>query len=401
MKEWAKLSGWTDGAGKPAYGLDEHGQLMGFDPHVRPARTDNFVYENFAEDLSPDKVKDFLADIQDPELRAEFETSIKAKRSLRGAIKEVFNVDALGYSQTNPLEDWAESYRAFSLDTELLVRKAPDKFLFLNSVSKKYTADQVKDLFTRSGKDPQAVATSMAESGLTQDSIERIFKANGLSANVETLGQDAAKALKQADLPPFRQAFMTIQARVADKDLAFVNAFTQNPASALGEVWNKLSPVEQAQFSDAAKRTEIVQKMQRGQMSGVSAASQGYRDIEVKAIRDLGFKLLDDQGFRAALQKDPKQALAALPGLPADLTRAMADPKFQQNFRQFASALDTMLAHDTLIGGDDLRKLMEQNLNAASPDSIGAALALVNEDPTKMAKVFLNLDQLASGMGGG
>ena len=106
--------------GGAALGLDAAGGLAGFDKNVRPTRTDNFVYENFTEDLSAQKVKELLQDITDPELRREFEQTMKVKQNLRGAIKEIFGVEALGYSMTDPMEDFAESYRAFYLDPELL-----------------------------------------------------------------------------------------------------------------------------------------------------------------------------------------------------------------------------------------------------------------------------------------
>ena len=410
INEWAKLSGWKNATGAGSVVFDENGVLRGFDKDVRPTRTNNFVYENFTEDLTPAKAREVLADINDPELRREFEQTLKVKQNLRGAIKEIFGVEALGYSMTDPLEDFAESYRAFYMDPELLVKKAPDKFLFINAQSRRFAPNQVQDFFTRSGKDAQKIATALTGTGIAQETVDRIFRSNGIAADAKALGKTAGVELAAARvgsgtaIPAFRQAYMLVQQKAAERDLAFVSAFTQDPAKALGDLWGKLSPAERGQFAEEGKRVELVQKMQRGQMSYVSAASQGYRDIEIAAIQQFGRKLLDDGDFRKALQTNPRQALASVAkNMPPSLLKAVTDPKMQASFKQFAGTVDRLVAYDNipLLGGGDMRAAFEKNLENVNDEALTASLGLLREDPEKMAKVFVGLEQNFLGDKGG
>lgn len=406
INEWAKLSGWKSASGAGSVIVDENGQLRGFDRDVRPTRTNNFVYENFTEDLTPAAAREVLKDIKDPELRREFEQTLKVKNNLRGAIKEIFGVEALGYSMTDPLEDFAESYRAFYMDPELLVKKAPDKFLYINAASRRFAPDQVQAFFERSNKDAKQVATGLAGTGVAQETVDRVFKANGIAADVKALAAGAAAELKRGtgNIPAFRQAYMMVQQKAAEKDLAFVNAFTQDPAKALGDLWGKLSPAEQGQFADQGKRVEMMTKMQRGQMSYVSATAQGYKEIEVAAIQRFGQKLLDDPEFRVALQRNPRQALSSVAkGAPPTLLRALTDPKMQASFKQFAATIDSLMKYDSipLLGGGDLRDAFEANLKNVNEEALAASLGVLKEDPEKMAKIFVGLEQNFLGDKGG
>lgn len=406
INEWAKLSGWKSASGAGSVIVDENGVLRGFDKDVRPTRTNNFVYENFTEDLTPAAARAVLADINDPELKREFEQTLKVKQNLRGAIKEIFGVEALGYSMTDPLEDFAESFRAFYQDPELLVKKAPDKFLFINAQSRAFAPDQVKDLFARSKKDPKAIATTLAGTGIAQETVDRVFKANGITADVKALAAAAGKEMSKGtgNIPAFRQVYMTVQQKASEKDLAFISAFTQDPAKALGPIWDKLSPAERGQFADQGKRVELVQKMQRGQMSYVSAATQGYKEIEVAAIQQFGRKLMDDPDFRKALQSNPRQALASVAkNMPPALLRSLTDPKMQASFKQFAATIDRLVAYDNvpLLGGGDLREAFEKNLKNVNEEALTASLGVLKEDPEKMAKIFVGLEQNFLGDKGG
>lgn len=406
INEWAKLSGWKNASGEGSVVVDENGVLRGFDTDVRPTRTNNFVYENFTEDLTPAKAREVLKDIHDPELKREFEQTLKVKQDLRGAIKEIFGVEALGYSMTDPLEDFAESYRAFYMDPELLVKKAPDKFLYINAQSRRFAPDQVQDFFARSNKDPKKVATELAGTGIAQETVDRVFKANGIAADAQALAASAGAELARgvASIPAFRQAYMLVQQKAAEKDLAFVSAFTQDPAKALGDLWGKLSAAERGQFADEGKRVELVQKMQRGQMSYVSAANQGYKDIEVAAIQQFGHKLMDDGDFRKALQQNPRQALASVAKhMPPALIKALTDPKMQASFKQFAATIDRLVAYDNipLLGGGDMRAAFEQNLKNVNEEALTASLGVLRDDPEKMAKIFVGLEQNFLGDKGG
>ena len=412
LKEWSTLSGWKSKNGEIALGVNENGGLTGFDASVRPTRTDNFVYENFTEDLTPARIKQVAAAIGDPELRREFEQTAKVKSNLKAAIKEIFGVEALGYSMTDPMEDFAESYRAYYLDPALLVKKTPDKFLYLNAISRKFAPDQVAGLFQEHGRDAQKVATQLAGSGLSQETLDKVFRANGVSADARTLGSNAAAAYKAArgvvqgvaEVPAFRQAYMLIQQKSAEQDLGFISTFTKDPAKALGELWGKLSPAEQGQFADEGKRVNVVQKMQRGQMSYVSAATQGYREIEVAAIKGFGRKLLDDPAFRRDLQENPRRALGSVSrNFPPSLLKAVSDPRMQASFKEFARTIDRLMAYDQipLLGGGDLREAFETNLKNVDEDTLSASLGLLRDNPEKMAKVFVGLEQNHLGDKGG
>lgn len=415
MKEWAKLSGWQNADGSPAYGLNEHGDLRGFDPGVHPTRKDNFVYEDFTAGLTDEKVKAFADKIQDPELKKRFASALEAKKTLAGAIEEVHGVKARGYSMTSPTEDYAESFRAFYQDTAQLVENAPDKFLFLNAYSQRFSPAEVKQLFAAAGHDPKAVATDlMKDSGLTQDTVDRIMKVNGLSGDAAALGAAAAKVLAQAGekgerVPAFRQAFALLQKHVSDKDLAFVNKFTNDPATALGELWSGkegLSDAEKSLFGSIEQRQEIVSKLQRGHMSYATGSAQGFNDLEKAAVQRFGKKLIDDTAFRKALQADPARAVAGLGGtMPQAVTDAMADPRTRENFKQFAEHLDSLLAGDQLSLGifqkGELKAQFEENLKNLNSESLNASFKLLDEDPKKMAKVFIGVEQGFTGLGPG
>lgn len=411
MNEWNKLSGWTGQEGgaiggapvASAIGVREDGRLEGFDPTVRPARTDNFVYDNFAEDLDPKAVATAAASIADPELKAEFLRTVEVKKNLEGSIKEIFGVEARGYSMTNPKEDFAESYRAYYNDVELLVRKAPDKFLFLNAQSRRYSPEQVQALFERAGKNPQAVATDLATTGLNQDTLARVYKMNGLNANQHSLAADAAKALAEvgSDLSAFRKGWMTLQEKVTSKnpDLAFVGTFVNDPAKAFGALWNEFSDAEKAQFADTTARQAIVNEMKAGQMSYVSGANQGLRAIEMQSIQGFFGAITEDPAFRAQLQAEPGKALAAATSLPTALKAGAADPAAQAALGKFVATLDTLLSHDDdwLVGsGDVKKKIMEFASDLDSPETLDAAMAFLQKNPEKAARVAAGLDVLTT-----
>jgi hypothetical protein len=402
MNEWNKLSGWT-GKDGGAIGVRPDGRLEGFDPTVRPGRTDNFVYDNFTEDLDPKAVAEAAAAIGDPELKAEFLRTVEVKKNLQSAIKEIFGVEARGYSMTNPKEDFAESYRAYYNDVELLVRKAPDKFLFMNAQSRRYSPEDVKALFERAGKDPQAVATGLATTGLNQDTLGRIYKLNGLQADGRTLAAEAAKALADAGeaVPAFRKAWMTLQQKVTDKqpDLAFVGTFVNDPAKAFGALWNEFSDAEKAQFADMAARQGIINDMKAGQMSFMSGANQGLQAMEVQAIQGFFGNLVQDKAFRGALQSDAAAALAKHDTLPAALKAAAASPETAQALGRFTATMDALLSHDDdwIVGGDDLKeKILTYVGDIQSPETLDAALNFLKTNPEKAARVAAGLDVLTT-----
>jgi hypothetical protein len=399
MREWARLSGWKDAQGREAFGVDDQGAVRAIDPAVRPARTDNFVYDNFTEDLTPTTVARVLAEVKDPALRREFEQTFKVKQNLSQAVEEIFGVKALGYSMVNPLEDFAESFRAFYTEPDVLLRKAPDKFLYINGQSRRFAPGEVAGMLAAAGHDAEAVATGLASIGLSQETFDRIARANGIQADAKALGAQAGRELQSARksgrlVQPLRQAFMTVQQKVAAQDHAFIQQFVKEPARALPGVWERLSPAEQAQLGDEARRADTVAQMQRGGMSYASAAATGYRAIEVAAVRRFGARLLDDAFFRKALQQDPAAALGPMMrSLPTALREAAADPAMQRSFAAFAEAIDDLIAYDKvpLLGGGDLHKMFEANLAHLDEGVLAATIGTLRSEPKRMAEVFCGL----------
>lgn len=408
MSEFAKLSGWHDANGQPSIGVEigASGQQSGLDSNVRPSRTDNFVYQDFTKEITPQQVAATAAQIPDPQLRAEFLQTAKIKNNLQAAIKETVGADVKGYSMASPLEDFAESYRAYYLDPQMLAKQAPDKFLFLNAVSKKYSAAQVQQYFKAAGQDPQAVATKLATTGLEQSTLDNIYKVNGLTANAQALGQAAAQALNtDAQLPPITQAFLTLQQKVASGDLSFVSTFTKDPAKALGDLWNKLKPAEQAQFDTEAKRVSLVQGMQSGKLSGAAMANQAVSDTSKAALQDFAQRLITDKGLRSQLGSNPDAVLndAAFASFPPALQKQFQNPAFRKQFSQFVGSLGSQL--DTAAAlpylGSDLVKHVSDQIANWDDVTLSGAMSLVGKNPDAAAKVFTGQQSAVQELGPG
>lgn len=396
IKEWGKLSGWMDGQ-SPALGIDHDGNLLNFDPSIRPTRSDNFVYDDFGQGIDQQALKEFADDLKDPEMKARFQDAASVAKTLEEAIEATFGVKARGYSMTSPLEDFAESYRAFQNDPDQLVAKAPDKFLFINANSRKYTPEQVAERFKAAGVDLRATATKLASVGLNQDTLDRINKANGLTADVKALGAQAAEMLKKSDVPAFQQVYLKLQTGVAQKDNGFLVKFLTEPDAAMGDTWHALSPEEQAQFASAEQRQDLVTKLQKGQASYASASSEGLKSIHVKALQSLASALIDRADFRDALAKDPEQALASNPAfaqLPPSVRKALLDPDTRKNLPAFSKELNAILKGDGtwLMGDSEVRKRMQKAIAGMNDESLTVALALLHKDPDNAARSLLGIN---------
>lgn len=396
IKEWSKLSGWMDGP-NAALGLGEDGELKNFDPTVRPTRTDNFVYPDFTDNLDPQALEEFADSLKDPALKARFKDAASVQKTLEGAIEATFGVKARGYAMTSPLEDFAESYRAFQNDPDMLIKQAPDKFLFLNANSRRFSPEQVAERFKAAGVDLKATATKLASVGLTQETLDKINRANGLTADVQVLGAQAEKVLKKDDVPAFQRVYLELQASVAAKDTAFLAGFLSDPAKALGETWGQLSEAEKAQFTSPQQRQELLGKLQRGQASYASAASEGLKRVHLKALQSLASDLVDRGDFRDALASDPERALAGnkhYAQLPPAVRRALLDPQTRQNLPEFTKALGTMLLADQtwLVGDGELRQRMKTSIAEMSEESLTVALDRLRQDPQDAAKTFLGIN---------
>ncbi|HEY9722574.1 MAG TPA: hypothetical protein V6D47_11185 [Oscillatoriaceae cyanobacterium] len=411
MSEWAKLSGWQDAKGNPAIGVEvgASGDQSGLAASVRPTKTDNFVYQDFTKEITPQEVQATAAQIPDPQLRAEFLQTAKIKKNLQAAIKETVGADVKGYSMASPLEDFAESYRAFYMDPATLAKSAPDKFLFLNSISKKYTPAQVQQYFKAAGQDPQAVATKLATTGLMQSTLDNIYKANGLTANAQALGQAAAQSLNtDSKLPAITQAFLTLQQKVSAGDLSFVSSFTKDPSKALGDLWGKLSTAEKAQFSTENQRVALVQGMQTGKISGAAMASQTVSDTSKAAMQDFAQRLITDGGLRSQLSGNPDAVLddSAFQSFPPALQKQFQDPAFRKNFAQFVGSLNGQLSGASKLPfiGADLVNHVGSQISNWDNATLSGAMTLVGKNPDTAAKVFTGqvsaVQELGPGGGG-
>lgn len=262
IAEFAKLSGWKEDYGQghvsEADGIDNRtGEKLLFDEQVvKAGRSDNFVSK---------------------------------------------------YAKTSPVEDFAESYRIFITDPKAMMEMAPDKFLFINAQSQRYTASEVKGYAQQAGQDLETIGTDLLlHSGLKQDTLNTILTVNGLTPDRAAIRSDAAAKLNSAD--PLSQAWARLT--FASKDPALSQAFLSDPASAMGDVWDKLKPEERAIFSDSNFMHARLGELQAGFASAKSASDATDVEVHRRGIGQFMAKLMEDKGFREALAHDPAKTLA-------------------------------------------------------------------------------------------
>ncbi len=141
------------------------------------------------------------------------------------------------YAKESAVEDFAESYRVYLSNPGELMAKAPDKFLYLNAQSRKYTPEQVAGFANVMGVDLPFVMAGMGKSNLRPDTLEQVAQKNGLEVPLAGTGSgDAIAMIQEKALEP-----------------AFALKLKEDPRAALGAAaWSKLSAKEQALLEDDA-----------------------------------------------------------------------------------------------------------------------------------------------------
>lgn len=339
IAEFGKLSGWTETYGDKEYradGVDNRsGERMLFNEQLHAKRTDNFVTK---------------------------------------------------YAMTNPTEDFAESYRVFTTEPQKLMELAPDKFLYLNSQSQRYSAAEIKGFAQRAGQDLDAVATELAlNSGLKQETLTSIFTVNEIAPDRASLVSEAASQLSGGD--PLGRAW----ARIASegREPASAKRFLEDPAAAFGDLWAQLSPEEQEILSDRTFMQARLDELHAGFASARSLTDSTQVELHRHAIAGLMDKLLNDPGFQQGLVQDPASTLAqaGLDTLPSEVQEA-----FSRNPRA-TETLVRELGEMIRTADSAQRKRYVENLDAAiprlSPEHFSAlAMVLNNADEARAAKVF-------------
>jgi hypothetical protein len=289
------------------------------------------------------------------------------------------------YAATSPVEDFAETYKTFTLDPQKLMQLAPDKFLYLNARSQRYNAAEVKGFAQQTGTDLPSIATELVlHSGLKQDTLNAIMTVNGVASDKSAIRSDAAGSLRGGD------ALSQIWAKVTSdaQDPAAAQKLINDPASALGDLWNKLSSEEQAILKDPTFMKSQVASLREGFAGTKSSADATGLEVHRKAAGSFMAKLLDDQGFQQALATDPAKALQAgfAHSLPSDVVAAISGNPAA------VKQLVTMVqgTYDGASAADKQR--FQQNLAKAlpnmSPEHFSAFAASLNnpQDPSTAAK---------------
>ncbi len=299
IKEFSQLSGWTeqyqDGTRETADGIDNRtGEMLKYESGiVKPTRDDNFVSQ---------------------------------------------------YAKADPIDDFAESYRAYLNDPASLMKAAPEKALFLNAQSGKYTRAEVAEFAKAAGVDLQDVFTNLVLDGkLKQETLNAIADMNGVQADKRRISSGAEAPAGDA----LAEATSKITAKAIVGDSAFVNQLLTNPQQALGaELWDKLSADEQDMLKDRDFVRGIVSDLGAGRASAASAGLSIKIEIAREGVRDT-FGLLGgtdgkSQQFRTALAADPEAALKGAglwDKLPEELRKPFVDPANRSAVQQLAQAI--------------------------------------------------------------
>lgn len=299
IKEFSQLSGWTeqyqDGTKETADGIDNRtGEMLKYDSGlVKASRDDNFVSQ---------------------------------------------------YAKVDPIDDFAESYRAYLNDPDSLMKAAPEKLLFLNAQSGKYTSTEVAQFAQKAGVDLQDTFTNLVLDGqLKQETLNAISEMNGVQGDKRRISSGAETPSGDA----LAEATSKITAKAIVGDSAFVNQLLSNPQAALGgELWDKLSADEQDMLKDRDFVRGIVSDLGAGRASAASAGLSIKIEIAREGVRDT-FGLLGGtdgkaQQFRSALAADPEAALkksGLWDKLPEELRKPFVDPANRAAVQQLAQAI--------------------------------------------------------------
>jgi hypothetical protein len=290
IREWAKLSHFERRIDNQHYlfsSYDREAKVINEDPYTSPLNKDNFVSE---------------------------------------------------YARESAAEDFAESYRTYIANPNLLMQKAPEKFLFINATSKKYTNAELNDLATKNSADLPFAIAELKKSNFRPETLGKILQSNGFDPRTGDPGTGAG------------DAFAYIQRNANTYD--FVSRFTANPQAALGSTtWSKLTPGEQALLKSPSYVTGLLD----GARANAAQLADTVSDQDVKALQTFMSKLVntvpsDAQKAAMSSQINPSTAASARINYYTDLVNASGfSPGMKQLFAS-TNAISTA-AYDTKLSG--------------------------------------------------
>jgi hypothetical protein len=172
-------------------------------------------------------------------------------------------------------EDYAESYRTYLLEPQVLMAKAPEKFLYINATSAKFSAADVQRMAADAGVDLAMTMAGLRQSTLRPETVDQIARGNFL-LGVGDSGTAAGDAIS------------FIQDRAGDP--AFAGALRADARTALGDnIWSRLSTAEQRLLAQPA----YVDKLLAATVANKTAPRDTISNSEVGAWKDFFKSLLD------------------------------------------------------------------------------------------------------------
>ncbi|MBI6545687.1 MAG: hypothetical protein HY692_02775 [Cyanobacteria bacterium NC_groundwater_1444_Ag_S-0.65um_54_12] len=199
------------------------------------------------------------------------------------------------YAAKSAVEDFAESYRHYLQDPATLLARAPEKFLYINAASGKYSITRVQELAAAAGVDLVLTMATLRKSSLRADTLERIAKAH-LLLGAGDAGTGAGDAIA------------LIQSRYDDAE--FVSKLQQDPRSALGDdIWNRLSVAEQGLLQRPSYLASLLDTAKANKI----ALPDTVTDTEVQAWKDFFRDLVNnipDKDTKLALSDEEVMGMA-------------------------------------------------------------------------------------------
>ncbi|MBM3266211.1 MAG: hypothetical protein FJZ01_01065 [Candidatus Sericytochromatia bacterium] len=222
------------------------------------------------------------------------------------------------YAKESAVEDYAESYRYYISNPGELMAKAPDKFLYLNAQSGKYSPEQVQQYANIMGVNLPLAMAELARTDLRPGTLADIAAKNGLAVPGPGSGAGDAMAL--------------IHERAADP--AFSAALRSDPRAALGdELWGRLSPSEQAVFAKPGYAESVL----AAAAANRAAPRDAVQDGDVATWRRFMLDLLNDPP--AAVKVSLTNAGESPESRARKLSDMLHDPKYWGSFSEQTRAL--------------------------------------------------------------
>ncbi|MBM3268151.1 MAG: hypothetical protein FJZ01_10935 [Candidatus Sericytochromatia bacterium] len=345
IREFSKLSGWTEtyesGKSEVFDGIDDrNGRILMFNEKIiKPTRKDNFVSK---------------------------------------------------YAATAPGEDFAESYSSYLLNPGLLLQKAPEKFLFINAESKKYTQEQVRELATKAKIDLDGVATDLVgKADLKQETLTAIVTTHGLKPAPSAM----MAAVTTQNMTPLMAAWADIVRAIQADPTKAAEAVQDPQALVRKENWDKLIDQDRWVFQNKGFMERTIKALTHGYGSVKSAADATRLQENRSATDKVLHLLLNDSVFRNELVANPVATLnkAGLGGaLPSDVTKALIAEDNREALKALVKRVDALTKNELEWQRyqDNLAKLAGQ----MGPEHFTAFAEVLNDQKNteQAAKVLEN-----------